>query len=181
MKSQPNIELLEGLALKLDPELLIQTELGITNAVWHGIKRAGGSIIAVMDGDGTHEVEDLMRMLGLLNFYEADLVVGVRRHFGYPLMRRIISLAFNLFTRLFLRLDSRDPMSAFYVGRSEAMLFENVKSCKFGVELQLRAKRMLQVEIRHKPRASHKSHLRPQEALYLIQQLVRLRAQCFQR
>lgn len=161
----------------LDAEVLIQRELGITNAVWHGVQRAKGPLIAVMDGDGSHRVSDLARMLYYQQLLEADLVVGIRLVFGYPLWRRLISFTFNKVASLFLGLWTEDPMSSMFLGSKASMQFKNVRSCKFGLELQLRAKRVFEVPIQHKPQPNHKSHIKPTEAIYLLWQMVRLKGE----
>lgn len=47
-------------------EVLFQREEGITNAVWHGIKRAKGNVIGIMDSSGSHSPHDLLMMVNYL-------------------------------------------------------------------------------------------------------------------
>jgi hypothetical protein len=176
VKVQADPEILRDLEA-LGTEVLIQREPGITNAVWHGVKRARGQLVAIMDGDGSHRVADLLRMLHYQQFLDADLVVGVRYEFGYPLWRRLISFTFNKVARLFLCLWTEDPMSSMFIGPKAAMQFKNVRSCKFGLELQLHAKRVFEVPIQHQPKPGHKSHIKPIEAIYLLWQMVRLKGE----
>lgn len=107
-------------------EILVQNELGLASAVLHGIKKAKGEIIAVLDADGSHDPKDLNKMVDLVEDYQ--LVVGSRYIEGGKskdfLTRRFLSLAFCRIARAFLNLKIKDPMSGFVVAKRQ--VFENI-------------------------------------------------------
>lgn len=172
-KSSPDERLVAELK-EMNAQIFIQREPGITNAVWHGLQRVDSQMVAIMDADGSHRASDLKRMVKLLNAEHADLVVASRLVPGKPLFRKLISLAFNILARVLLGLKTQDPMSAFFLGDRSVMRIRNMRSCKFGLELQLRAKKVREVFIAPYPRA--KSYIKPMEGIYLLLLMVRLKA-----
>jgi dolichol-phosphate mannosyltransferase len=96
--------------------------------------------LAFMDGDLTHDPEDLPRLVEPIASGDADLVLGSRyvrggRMVGVPLRRRQISIVGNWFARLLLGVTSRDLTTGYRVGRRE--VFESVPSTEAGFGIQL--------------------------------------------
>jgi len=180
-KDEPDRALLEDLARQLRAipcELLIQKEKGISNAVWHGLRRATGDVVAIMDGDGTHSAFDLRMMLAALREQEADLVVASRHFDCYPWHRRQITKVANWLARNWLGLPYRDLMTAFLVGNRETIRFEPSKSCKFGLEILCNiddTEKVVEFPISRMLKEGHKSHMNWKEGFYLIWQLMRLK------
>jgi len=106
-------------------EILIQREVGLTNAVIKGVERSQFSLIAVMDADGSHLPEYLIVMAGFFSLNNSvDLVIG-SKVVGFdetPFYRRLISKFFRFFARFMLNLKVSDPMSGFVLGRRELFL-----------------------------------------------------------
>jgi glycosyltransferase involved in cell wall biosynthesis len=103
-------------------EILVQTELGLTNAVIAGVSKSQYLIIAVMDADGSHNPRELPIMYQkLAEGY--DLVVGSRycqkskNNDSYA--RQIISLLSVKLTRFLLNPPVSDPMTGYIVGKKE--------------------------------------------------------------
>jgi dolichol-phosphate mannosyltransferase len=98
-------------------EILVQNEPGLASAVLHGIKKAKGEIVAVLDADGSHDPKDLKKMINLTKNYQ--LVVGSRYIEGGKskdfFSRRFLSHAFCRIARVLLNLKINDPMSGFVV------------------------------------------------------------------
>jgi len=159
-------------------EILLQTEEGMADAVWHGIQRAKGEYIAVMDADGSHKPLDLLAMVKHLELSNVDLVLGSRRWLYHPLHRKIISLACAWFTRHFLRLNLRDPLTTFVVGKREVVQFQNFKGSKFTLEIlmSMPLNRVAEHFVVNEARKEGKSKIKLIEGVYLLKQLLRLHA-----
>lgn len=164
-------------------EVLFQREDGIANAVWHGINHAKGQLIAVMDGDGSHSPFDLAMMVNYLEKTpDKNVIIGKRFISYYPLQRKILSLFCAWLTRNFLHLDLQDPLTAFIVGKRNAMQFNNFTGCKFLLDIIAKNPRdkIATWPTIHKPRKGHESKLKPIEGIYLLKQLLRLKRESHQ-
>jgi dolichol-phosphate mannosyltransferase len=93
--------------------------LGLGSAYRHGFIYAKGhqyTHVIQMDGDGSHRVDDLKKLLIANDNY--DLVVGSRyvsggNILGWKFSRKFISQAGNIFAKYALRLDIKDATSGF--------------------------------------------------------------------
>ena len=100
---------------------------GLGAAYLHGFRHAleaGYEVIGEMDSDGSHQPEQLPRLLEALQ--DADLVIGSRWVPGgsvvnWPLRRELLSRGGNLYVRLLLGLDVRDATAGFRLYRREAL------------------------------------------------------------
>ena len=96
---------------------------GLGGAYLHGFAHAlaeGYDVIGEMDADGSHQPEQLSRLLGALD--GADLVIGARWVPGgsvvnWPLQRELLSRGGNLYVRLLLGVEVRDATSGFRLFR----------------------------------------------------------------
>jgi dolichol-phosphate mannosyltransferase len=85
---------------------------------------AGYDVVGEMDADGSHQPEQLHRLLEAL--LDADLVIGSRYVPGgsvvnWPLRREAISRGGNLYVRLLLGISIRDATAGFRVFRRSAL------------------------------------------------------------
>jgi dolichol-phosphate mannosyltransferase len=85
---------------------------------------AGYDLIGQMDADGSHQPEELPRLLAAAE--DADLVIGSRWVPGgsvrnWPWHRRALSRGGNLYTRLLLGMGVRDATAGFRVFRRETL------------------------------------------------------------
>jgi dolichol-phosphate mannosyltransferase len=85
---------------------------------------AGYDVVGEMDADGSHQPEQLHRLLEALP--DADLVIGSRWIPGgsvvnWPLRREALSRGGNLYVRLLLGISIRDATAGFRVFRSSAL------------------------------------------------------------
>lgn len=100
---------------------------GLGAAYVHGFAVAlerGYDVIGEMDADGSHQPEQLPRLLDALRC--ADVVLGSRWVTGgsvvnWPARRRALSRGGNLYTRLLLGLPVRDATGGFRLFRREAL------------------------------------------------------------
>ena len=88
-----------------------------------GLKR-GYDVLVQLDADGSHQPEELPRMLSALR--HADLVVGSRwvpggRTLNWPLARRLISQGGTLYARLALGIPIRDATGGYRAFRASAL------------------------------------------------------------
>lgn len=165
-----------------DCEVLFQFEEGIANAVYHGIQRAKGNIIAIMDSDGSHSPLDLLLMVNYLEKSpKANLIIGERFINYYPFHRKMLSHICAWITRNFLNLKVKDPLSAFIVGKKEAIQYNNFVGCKFLLDIIMKVPKdqIATFPVVHRPRNGHKSKLKMIEGIYLLKQLVRLKCESF--
>jgi dolichol-phosphate mannosyltransferase len=103
------------------------TKAGLGAAYLHGFRVAlagGYDVIGEMDADGSHQPEQLPRLLAALT--EADLVIGSRWVPGgsvvnWPWHRRALSRGGNLYTRLLLGMPVRDATAGFRLYRRETL------------------------------------------------------------
>jgi len=109
-----------------DPQLRVvhrQHKEGLGAAYLHGFRVAlegGYDVIGEMDADGSHQPEQLHRLLEALPV--ADLVIGSRWVPGgsilnWPRRRELLSRAGNLYTRLLLGIGVRDATAGYRLFR----------------------------------------------------------------
>ena len=104
---------------------------------------AGYDVIGEMDADGSHQPEQLHRLLYAL--HGADLVIGSRYVPGgsvvnWPLQRLLLSRGGNLYVRLLLGLKIKDATAGFRVFRRatlEAIDLSEVKSAGYVFQTDL--------------------------------------------
>jgi dolichol-phosphate mannosyltransferase len=99
------------------------TKAGLGAAYLHGFRvaiAAGYDVIGEMDADGSHQPEQLDRLLSAL--LDADLVIGSRWVPGgsvvnWPLQRELLSRGGNLYVRMLLGIKVRDATAGFRLFR----------------------------------------------------------------
>ena len=104
---------------------------------------AGYDVVGEMDADGSHQPEQLQRLLDALR--SADLVIGSRYVPGgtvvnWPLQRLLLSRGGNLYVRLLLGLEVKDATAGFRVFRRatlEAIDLPDVKSAGYVFQTDL--------------------------------------------
>lgn len=92
-------------------------------ALRFGIAQAAGDLITFIDSDMEIGPEEIGRMAKLLDLYNADMVVGSKRHplsvVRYPLLRRIQSAAYQALVRLLFRVKVRDTQTGLKMMRRD--------------------------------------------------------------
>ena len=92
-------------------------------ALRYGISHARGRLVTFIDSDMEIAPEEIGRMAGLLDLYQADVVVGSKRHplseVQYPWPRRVQSLAYQLLVRMLFRVQVRDTQTGLKMFRRE--------------------------------------------------------------
>lgn len=152
-------------------------KLGLSSAVFEGIKRAQSEVVGVMDADFSH---DPKRIPALLNEIQsgADFVIGSRyikggKIKGWSLKRLIISRAATLLVKPFTR--AKDPMSGFLMIKKKCLGGRkfNPKGFKICLELLVKSdyKDLREVPITFVDRTKGQSKASLKEALYLLDNL----------
>jgi dolichol-phosphate mannosyltransferase len=96
--------------------LFVRTEgRGLAPAIAHGITRAEGDVVVVMDTDFNHDPVLLPQMVKFLEFY--DIIIGSRFTMGGGMEERWryhASFIFNFVVRLILRTQIADNLCGFF-------------------------------------------------------------------
>ena len=104
-------------------------KLGLGSAYREGMAQAlveDRPAVLEMDSDFSHDPRDVSRLLKALDTEKADLVIGTRTlpgggMPGWPLLRRLISRAGNLYAKALLGMRADDLTSGFRAYRGEAL------------------------------------------------------------
>jgi dolichol-phosphate mannosyltransferase len=113
-----------------DPQVHVlhrAAKAGLGAAYLHGFSWAlerGYDVIGEMDADGSHQPEQLQRLVDALR--DADLVIGARWVPGgsvvnWPLSRQLLSRGGNLYVRLLLGIKVRDATAGFRLFRRSTL------------------------------------------------------------
>ena len=122
---------------------------GLGAAYLHGFRvalDAGYDVLGEMDADGSHQPEQLQRLVDALA--DADLVIGSRWVPGgsvtnWPVRRQALSRCGNLYVRLLLGIDVRDATAGYRLYRREALEkieLETVRSTGYVFQTDLAAR-----------------------------------------
>ncbi|MGI5826340.1 MAG: glycosyltransferase [Patescibacteria group bacterium] len=94
-------------------------------AVRFGMARAKGDLIAFIDAGMEIDPNGLSMVLEHMLWYEADIIVGSKRHpasyVSYPLDRRVVSFLYQLFVRVFTGLNIRDTQAGLKIFRRKVL------------------------------------------------------------
>jgi dolichol-phosphate mannosyltransferase len=113
-----------------DPQVTVlhrATKTGLGAAYLEGFAVAlarGYDVVGEMDADGSHQPEQLPRLLSALE--HADLVIGSRWVTGgsvvnWPLSRKVLSVGGNLYARLLLGMPLRDITAGYRLFRRSTL------------------------------------------------------------
>lgn len=98
---------------------------GKGHALRAGLAQSRGRHVAFIDSDGDLDPEDLVRFLSLERMYDADLVVGSKRHpcshVSYPIIRRFMSWTYHKLVRILFRIRVRDTQTGIKLIRRDAL------------------------------------------------------------
>lgn len=125
--------------------LVLSINQGKGAAVRRGFQESNGDFLLFIDGGQEIHPREIKIMVGLLSLYEADIVVGSKRHpqsvVKYPIYRRFLSLVFQQIVRLLFHLNVTDTQVGIKIMRRE--VFEKVLPYlsinRYGFDLELLA------------------------------------------
>ena len=159
----------------------IQTEKGLSYAVWNGIQKAENEIVCVMDADGSHSVASIDNMGSCLSLSAGSWFVIGSRYVkgGYSedgTVRKIMSLFYCFLARLFICWQIHDPMSGFWCGFKSKFIFEPNQNYKFGLQLLKKYKgHIIEYPIVFHKRQEGKSHLKPMQVIGDLFEIVKVK------
>jgi len=127
----------------------VQKEEGLSNAVMEGVRKSNGDVIAILDGDGSHNPQYIDLMASLLSRY--DVVVGsrytsakMRGNSEDSAIKSLISVITCKAVNVLFKLKIKDPMSGFVVMKRR--VFDKLRSLlkpvglKFLLEILVKGK-----------------------------------------
>jgi dolichol-phosphate mannosyltransferase len=163
-----------------------QSERGLSSAVLHGLRRARGDVLIVMDADLSHPPEKVPELVAALDDADVDFVIGSRYVRGggtdedWGLARWLNSKVATWMARPFTR--AADPMAGFFALRRTSFHSAdetqelNPIGYKIGLELIVKCgcKQVREVPIHFSNRLHGKSKLSFREQLNYLRHLGRL-------
>lgn len=107
---------------------------GLAKAIYYGVKKARGKIVAVMDSDFNHDPKLVFRMVDRIN--TSDIVIGSRYMKGGGMenkKREILSKIFNLLlVKWILASPVNDNLSGFFAMRRKRLLALDANKIFYG-------------------------------------------------
>jgi glycosyltransferase involved in cell wall biosynthesis len=104
-------------------KVIRQKSHGLGNAFIEGLRESKGEIVVLMDGDGSHRPQDILKLLNALK--SSDFVFGSKLVEGGktldPESRQFITKMTTKFASSVLGLDIKDNMSGFSAMKREAI------------------------------------------------------------
>lgn len=141
---------------------IIQTQhLGLSHALFIGIKEATGDIIVTIDADGQFSFNDIPHFINALKENDADIVVGYRIKRSDNLLRIISSNVANIIKRIILRdniIDSTCTLKAFRKEIKDKILYRFDGFHRFIPSFALMNNlKLIQIPIEHRDRIAGKA------------------------
>ena len=94
-------------------------------AVRFGMKKAQGDLISFLDAGMDISPKGIMMLMAHMNWYNADVIVGSKRHpvsrVNYPFIRRILSIGYHLGVKLLFGLPLTDTQSGIKIFKREVV------------------------------------------------------------
>ncbi|MGB9694059.1 MAG: glycosyltransferase family 2 protein [Fervidobacterium sp.] len=149
----------------------LKRHMGKGYALRLGFRKAKGEIIVTLDSDGSHNPEELPKLLDPILNGEADLVIGSRflheKNVFHNELNKIGVHLFNFFVRMLTGKATTDSQSGYRVVRSTILKKLNLMSNGYEIESEMLIKvlknghRVKEVPIRFEQRTYGKSKLAP--------------------
>lgn len=90
-------------------------DLGKSYATKYGALQATGDLVTFMDAELSIDPKEIDRFVKLLDAYDADIVIGSKRHpqskVSYPLFRRLQSFLYELLVTALFRINVKDTQT----------------------------------------------------------------------
>lgn len=131
-----------------DPQtrvILLEKNQGKGAAVRRGFFEASGDYILFIDGGMELHPKEIRIFLGLMALYEADIVIGSKRHpqtrIHYPWPRRILSFIFQILIKRFFDLDVTDTQVGIKLFRNKVIhaVRNHLEINRYGFDIEVLA------------------------------------------
>lgn len=123
--------------------VVVQENMGKGHAVRTGFKRAKGDYILFIDGGMELHPRDVRVFVGLMDLYQADIVIGSKRHpqsnVVYPWYRKLLSYSFQKLVHFLFAVDITDTQVGLKLFRRpviEAVL-PHLQIDRYGFDLEV--------------------------------------------
>jgi glycosyltransferase involved in cell wall biosynthesis len=119
--------------------------MGKGRAVREGFRLASGDYVFFIDGGMELHPRDIKIYLGLMALYDADVVIGSKRHpqskVNYPPIRRALSFGYQLMVRQLFDLDVTDTQVGIKLFRRDVIdaILPDLTIDRYGFDLELLA------------------------------------------
>lgn len=116
---------------------------GKGHALKYGVEKAEGDIVTFTDAGGDFNPEQFDRYVKLMELFNADIVIGSKRHpasqVNYPLIRRIYSRGYQLLVRFLFGLRVTDTQTGLKFFRKEVAkaIFPRALVKQYAIDLEL--------------------------------------------
>lgn len=139
---ETNLKLASFKHKNMKPIFIARNE-GKGHAVRAGFKQATGDYILFIDGGMEIHPREIRVFAGLMSLYEADIVVGSKRHpqskIDYPLVRRMLSWCFQRLVRAFFSVDVTDTQVGIKLFRKPVIdaILPYLEVNRYGFDLEI--------------------------------------------
>jgi len=136
----------EAASTVVDPRIRVlgyEHNQGKGFALRHGMALASGALVIMIDSDMEIDPGEIGRMASLMALYDADVVVGSKRHplssVHYPVLRRFQSACYQVLVRTLFRIKVRDTQTGLKMLRREVAtkVLEVALVKRFAFDLEL--------------------------------------------
>jgi len=123
--------------------IILEKNHGKGFAIKRGFYEATGQYILFIDGGMELHPKEIRVFLGLMLIYDADIVIGSKRHpqsqLYYPIYRRFLSAGYQSLVKLFFNLDVTDTQVGIKLFRKPVVdaIKEKLSIDKYGFDLEL--------------------------------------------
>lgn len=94
-------------------------------AVRFGMKEAKGDLVSFLDAGMDISPKGIMMLMSHMDWYNADIIVGSKRHpvsrVNYPIIRRILSVGYHLGVKILFNLSLTDTQSGLKIFKREVV------------------------------------------------------------
>lgn len=101
------------------------TNQGKGYAVRFGMSKAKGELISFLDAGMDISPKGIMMIMAHLDWYDADIIVGSKKHpasrVNYPIIRKILSWGYHLGVKILFNLDISDTQSGIKIFRRKVV------------------------------------------------------------
>ncbi|MCP3872176.1 MAG: glycosyltransferase family 2 protein [Desulfobacteraceae bacterium] len=150
--------------------LSFEENAGKSAALWAGLKKSRGTIIATMDGDGQDDPSELPKFIEKIKSGQADLVTGHRKIRKDNLIRKLSSRIGNGFRRMITGKTIKDSGCAIKVFTRSIIdylpLFSGMHRFISTIAL-MNGFKVIELPVNHHPRHSGKSKYNIQNRLWV--------------
>ena len=123
--------------------IITEKNKGKGAAVREGFKRAEGDFIFFIDGGMELHPREIRVFLGLMSLYEADMVIGSKRHpqsqIQYPWFRQVLSWFYQKFIRMLFGVEVTDTQVGLKLFRKDVIktILPNLHIDRYGFDLEI--------------------------------------------